>query len=472
MFGWQREDGTRRYRTGYIEIGKKNGKSTLFAGIGLYLLVADGEAGAEVYSAACDRDQASIIFNESARMVAASPALANHIESVPSRKELRFPKTNSKMKALSADVPTKEGLNASAILFDELHRQKNRDLWDTLLYSGAARRQPLGLAITTAGYDRESICYEQRKYAEMVLEDGVHDWTFLPVIYGAGEKDDWTKVGAWRKANPSYGVTIKADGMRQACREAQETPAKENAFRRYRLSQWTEQKTRWLSLAKWDACGGAVRGDLSGRECFGGLDLGSTTDLCALSLVFPRAADSYDVLWEFWAPEDNARERSRIDRVPYVQWAKDGLLRLTPGNVADYGFIFRRVSDLAGKYHIREIAVDRWQSEHISQLLAGEGIEVVPFGQGFASMSAPTKELEKLVLGSRLRHGGNPVARWMAGNVSVKQDAAENLKPIKTNPKDRIDGIVATIMALGRAMVAEEEQPTRYTAERGLLVLD
>lgn len=256
LFGWLRPDGTRRFRRAYIEIPKKQGKSALASGLAIYLLVGDSEAGAEVYSAAADREQASIVFNEAANMVEASPGLSKHLEVVRSQKRLVFSKKQSWFKALSADVPTKEGLNIHGLLFDELHAQVKRDLWDTLAYGGAARRQPLSISITTAGYDRESICWEQHQYAQSVLEGRNPDTSFLPCIYAASESDDWTSPATWAKANPSFGVTIKESEMAEACREAQQSPAKQNSFRRYRLNQWTEQDVRWLDLARWDECSG------------------------------------------------------------------------------------------------------------------------------------------------------------------------------------------------------------------------
>jgi phage terminase large subunit-like protein len=303
LFGWKRADGTRRYRRAYIEVPKKNGKSALFSGLSLYLLAADGEPGAEVYSAAVDRDQASIVFNEAANMVEVSPQLSSRLNVVRSMKRIVMPRSRSFYKALSADVPAKEGLNAHAVLIDELHAQKTRLLWDTLRYTGAARRQPLHLSITTAGFDHHSICWEQHDYAEKVLDGTIEDSSFLPFIAAAGAEDDWTSPEVWRKANPSFAVTINPEQFAEDCREAQESPAKENSFRRYRLNQWTEQEVRWLNMEKWDACATPL-GDLGRRPCYAGLDLSSTTDITALVLVFPNE-DRYDVLPLFWvrAPE-------------------------------------------------------------------------------------------------------------------------------------------------------------------------
>ncbi len=451
LFGWQRPDGTRRFRRGYIEVPKKNGKSCLFSGLSLYLLLADGEPGAEIYSAAVDRDQASIVFTEAANMVEASPHLESRLQVVRSTKRIVDHPSRSYYKALSADVPAKEGLNAHAILIDELHAQRNRDLWDTLRYAGASRRQPLHLAITTAGYDRHSICWEQHDYAAKVQDGTIQDRAFFSFICAAEPDDDWTAPEVWQKANPSFGITLSAEQFAEDCQEAQQSPAKENSFRRYRLNQWTEQDVRWLSLERWDACSRAPS-ELEGRSCFAGLDLSSTTDLSALVLVFGDERDEvYDVLPFFWVPEEGARQRERRDHVPYLQWIRQGCLEATPGDVVDYEVIRARIRELGERYRIQEIALDRWNATQLATQLSGDGFEMVAFGQGYASMSAPTKKLEELVLSQRLAHGGHPVLRWMAGNVSLETDAADNWKPSKKKSIERIDGIVAMIMALDRA---------------------
>jgi phage terminase large subunit-like protein len=454
LFGWKRSDGTRRFRRGYIEVPKKNGKSTLAAGIALYLLVADGEPGAEVYFAASDRDQAAICYNEAANMVEVSP-LAGRLKLVRSVKRIVYPAQKSWCKALSADVPTKEGLNIHGLIFDELHAQKTRDLWDTLHYGGASRRQPLFLSITTAGYDRESICYDQHRYAKSLLAGTSLDWEFFPYIAGAADEANWKDPEVWRAANPSYGITVKEDAFKADAAEAEASPSQENSFRRYRLNQWTEQDVRWLQMDRWDACAEPLR-SLEGRPCYAGLDLASTTDLAALVLLFPDDDGSYDTQAYFWAPERAFRERERANKVRLDTWAREGLIEKTPGDVLDYDRIRRKIVELAETVEIKEIAIDRWNSTQLATQLQGDGLEVVAFGQGFASMSAPTKELEVLILGNRLRHGGNKVLRWNAGNVTVETDAAGNLKPSKKKSTEKIDGIVSLIMALGRAMVRPE----------------
>ncbi len=466
LFGWVRPDGTRRFRKAYIEIAKKNGKSTLCAGLSLYMLIADREPGAEVYTAAADRDQASIVHDEAAKMVAASPELSANLVVVDSRKTIAFPMKNGKLKALSSEVTTKEGLNTHALFFDELHAQRTRDLWDTLAYSGAARRQPLLVAITTAGVDRDSICREQHKYANGVLEGTIPDTSFFAYIRAAAIDDDWTSPAVWKKANPSLGVTVKLDEFAEACREAQASPAKENTFKRYRLNIWTQQAVRWLRLSDWDACdksdGKIDENVLVGRKCYAGLDLSSNKDITAFAMVFPGEDGNYSVIERYWLPADAIRRRSREDSVPYELWADQGLFNLNPGPAVDLEKVKEVVLALCERFGVSELAVDRWNAAHMMQLLAAEGLDIVPFGQGYASLSSPTKELEKLVLTGKLDHGGDPVLRWMAANVAVETDAAENIKPSKTHSTERIDGIVALIMALGLAIVHQQEPESTY----------
>jgi phage terminase large subunit-like protein len=464
VFGWKRTvDDLRRFRTAYIEVPKKNGKSTLLAGIGLYLLVADGESGAEVYGAACDREQASIIYREAAAMVRASPELSRVLEVVDSRKTIAMPAKASFYRVLSADGFRAEGLNIHGLLFDELHAQKDRRLWDALRYGGAAREQPLLVSITTAGYDRNSICYEQHRYAKQVMADESIDPTFFGFVAGASEDDDWTSEPVWRKANPSLGETMKVDDFAADCAEAQLSNTKENAFKRYRLNIWTHQDTRWLKMAAWEGGGAKPPRPLEGRPCWCGLDLATTFDTSAFVAIFPDDDGTVDVVSRFWIPAENATERERRDRVPYLVWARDPAsgLTLTDGNVTDYDVIRRDILAFAAKYNIRKIGVDRWNATQLSTQLQGDGIEVVGFSQGFSSMSGPSKTLENMIVGGRLRHAQNPVLSWMANNVSVKSDANGNIRPVKpkSNSPDRIDGIVSLVMAIGVYTESQKEPP-------------
>ena len=456
VFGTVKENGYRQYNTAYVEIPKKNGKSELAAGVALYMTCGDNEWGAEVYGCASDRQQASIVFDVAVDMVDQCPALKKRIKPVMSVKRLVYQPTNSFYQVLSAEAYTKHGLNVHAVIFDELHSQPNRELFDVMTKgSGDARTQPLFFLITTAGTDRHSVCFEQHQKAEDIILGRKIDDTFYPVIYGASDEDDWISEKVWYDANPSLGYTIDIEKVRNACLSARDNPAEENIFRQLRLNQWVKQSTRWMQMEKWDACGFPVNErELLGRECFGGLDLSSTTDITALVLVFPpRTEDEkYILLPYFWIPEENIRLRVRRDHVPYDVWEQQGFLKTTEGNVIHYGFIERFIEELGTRYNIREIAFDRWGAVQMVQNLEGMGFTVVPFGQGFKDMSPPSKELMKLTLEQKLAHGGHPVLRWMMDNIFVRTDPAGNIKPDKEKSTEKIDGAVAAVMALDRAI--------------------
>jgi phage terminase large subunit-like protein len=459
LFGRLNPDGTRQHRVGYIELPKKQGKSTTLAGIALYMTAFDSEAGAEVYGAAADREQAGIIYREAASMVRASPALSRHLEVIDSRKTIVHKKSNSFYRVLSADAFRAEGLNIHALLFDELHAQRDRRLWDALRYGGAARRQPLLLSITTAGFDRKSICWEQHAYAERCMADPAVDPAFFGCIYAAAPEDDWKLPATWHKANPSLGETITVESFAADAREAEQSPSKLNAFLRYRLNVWTTQDVRWLSPDNWAKCGKPLDADLSKREWYAGLDLASTTDLSALVLVSQADDGTFDVLPFFWVPEHNAAERTQRDKVDYVGWIRDGFIRATDGNVTDYDVIRRDINELAEKYNIRQIGIDRWNATQLATQLQGDGRNVVGFGQGYGSMSSPAKQLEAAVLAERIRHGGHPVLSWMAANVAVQSDHQGNIKPSKAKSTERIDGIVSLVMAMGLHATATAPPP-------------
>ena len=472
VFGTVKEDGFRQYNTAYVEIPKKNGKSELAAGVALYMTCGDNEWGAEVYGCASDRQQASIVFDVAVDMVEQCPALKRRIKPVMSVKRLVYKPTNSFYQVLSAEAYTKHGLNVHAVIFDELHSQPNRELFDVMTKgSGDARTQPLFFLITTAGTDRHSVCFEQHQKAEDILCGRKVDPTFYPVIYGAADDADWTSEEVWYRANPSLGHTIDIGKVRNACLSARDNPAEENIFRQLRLNQWVKQSTRWMQMEKWDACAFPVdEGELLGRECYGGLDLSSSIDITAFVLVFPPRDDTerYVFLPFFWIPEENMARRVRRDHVPYDVWEKQGFLETTEGDVIHYGFIERFIEELGKKFHIKEIAFDRWGAVQMVQNLEGLGFTVVPFGQGFKDMSPPSKRLMELVLERNVAHGGHPVLRWMMDNIFVRTDPAGNIKPDKEKSTEKIDGAVAAIMALDRAIRHGGSTGSVYD-ERGIL---
>lgn len=455
LFGTVVSEGIRQYRTAYIEVPRKNGKSTISAGIALYLLLADREPGAEVYAAAADRDQAAIVFNQAKEMVESSPILAKRCKVM--KRVIEVPATGSVFRVLSSDAPTKHGLNAHGIIFDELHAQPNRELWDVLTTSVGSRRQPLTVAITTAGFDKHSICWEQHDYAAKVRDGIIKDPQFYPLVFAADEKDDWKTPETWKKANPSYGVTIKEDYFFGKVLEAVESPAKENAFRRLHLNQWTEQDVRWISMDAWKRCNlGTPDSELVGRECWIGLDLASTIDIAAACLLFN--VDGRKIArWLFWVPEENAAKRERKDRVPYLQWIKQGLIKATSGSGIDYDVIRADINELREVYNIREIGIDKWNATQLAMQLESDGFTVLLYSQDYGSMNDPSKQFEKSVVEGEFDHGGNAVASWMAGNVTIEQDSSNRIRPSKKKSTEKIDGIVAAIMAIGREMLAPAE---------------
>ena len=449
--------------------------SELAAAVALLLTCGDGEERAEVYGCAADRQQATIVFDVAADMVRMCPALNKRVKILASQKRIIYTPTNSFYQVLSAEAYSKHGFNIHGVVFDELHTQPDRKLFDVMTKgSGDARMQPLYFLITTAGTDTNSICYETHQKAKDILEGRKIDPTFYPVIYGAAEDDDWTDPEVWKKANPSLGITVGIDKVQAACESARQNPGEENAFRQLRLNQWVKQSIRWMPLEKWDGCSFAVNPDeLEGRVCYGGLDLSSTTDITAFVLVFPPndEDDKYYIMPFFWIPEDTMELRVRRDHVPYDVWHKQGFLETTEGNVVHYGYIEKFIENLGTRYNIREIAFDRWGAVQMVQNLEGMGFTVVPFGQGFKDMSPPTKELMKLTLEQKLAHGGHPVLRWMMDNIYIRTDPAGNIKADKEKSTEKIDGAIATIMGLDRAIRCGNDNTSSVYDERGILFI-
>ena len=477
IFGWKRADGTRRFRTAYLEVARKNGKSLIGSGVALYLLTADSEPSAEIFVAATKIDQAKIVWTESARMCRKSPLLMKRLQifgdSNPkaSACNISMPSTGSKFEPLGSDASTTDGLNIHGVVADEIHAWRNRDLWDKLETATGARRQPLIFAITTAGFDRASLCWELNEYAKKILSGGVPDDSFFACVFTLDDGDDWTDERNWIKANPNIDISKKRSDLREKCERAKNMPAAVNSFLRLELNMWTQSSVKWIPWDDWNQCGHVVEWDkLIGRRCYSGLDLSSTLDITAHVLVFPpdNDVDPYIVLPRFWIPEDNLHQRVHDDRVPYDQWVKMGYMMATPGNSIDYDWIFADIDDDAKDYDLIEVAFDRWGAARVVNVLQERGLRMVEFGQGFASMSPPMRELERLIRSHRIEHGNNPVLRWMADNLVANEDPAGNIKPDKAKSTERIDGMVALIMALDRAIRHQSDGQSVYST-RGLV---
>lgn len=441
LFGIVKKNGKRQFLTAYIEIPKKNGKSELAAAIALYLLYADNEPSAEVYGAACDRNQASIVFDVARQMVEMSPALMRRSKIRSAGKRIINYRNAGFYQVLSAETGTKHGLNVSGLVFDEIHAQPNRKLYDVLTKgSGDAREQPLFFIITTAGNDKNSICYELHTKALDLVAGRKKDSTFYPVVYGLEHEEDWTDEANWYKANPSLGHTIQIDRVREAYRNAVENPAEENVFKQLRLNIWTSASIRWIPEQVYDKGNLPIDRDfLRGRMCYGGLDLSSTSDITALVLAFPPRSDDEKYILRpfFWLPEDTLELRCRRDHVLYDVWQKQGFIQTTEGNVIHYGFIEKFIEKLGETYHIREIAYDRWNATQMVQNLEDRGFTMVPFGQGFKDMSPPSKELFKLLMEGNIIHGGNPVLKWMAATSSCGRIRRGTSSRTKKNPSKK-----------------------------------
>ena len=489
IFGWKNKDGNRRFRTAYIEEAKGQGKSPLAGGIGLYGLTFDDEPGGEIYSAATTRDQAGILFRDARLYAEGSDSLKEML--IIDRHNIANPETNSFFRPVSSEHKGLDGKKPHMALIDEIHEHPN-DLVVRKMSAGAkTRRQNLTFEITNAGYDRHSICYQHHEYTEKILGGLIKDDSWFGLMTGLDvcskceaegktipqdgcpDCDDWRDPKVWEKANPNMRYLGKPfmTYLKRQVAEAKAMPSQENIVKRLNFCCWTESITKWLPIDKWNACNSAVDPEaLKGRTCYGGLDLSTNIDLTAWVMVFPpeEEGDLYEILCRFFLPEDNMMERVKRDKVPYDVWAKQGYIKLTPGNIIDYAFIIAQIKQDMTDYQIAELAFDRWGSQKITTDLQDLGFEIegkrslVQFGQGFASMSPPTKEVETMVLKGELAHGGNPVLAWNVSNVAIRIDPAENKKPDKEKSIERIDGAVALVMAIGRAMLRGGQEKSQY----------
>ena len=460
IFGWvDAHTGLRRFLTVYLEVARKNAKSTLAAGIGLYMLAADGEPGAEVYSAATTGDQARIVFEVARQMVLREPDfIHNGID--PQRHGLYMPDDARKFEPLNAEGSTLDGLNPHCTIIDELHAHKRRDVYDVLDTARGARDQSLLASITTAGSDRAGICYEQRTYVVKVLEGVFEDDRYFGVIYTLDDTDDWTDPAVWPKANPNYGVSVLAEDFERSAREAMNKLAAQNNFLTKRLNVWVNADSAWMDMRAWDRCGNpALRlEDFEGEECIASFDLASKVDIAAKVLLFRRDKKFY-AFGQYYLPEQ-AVEDGRNSQ--YSGWARMGKLTVTDGNVVDYDRIEHDLMEDAGRFQLIEVPYDPFQAMQFSQRMQAEGLPMVEMRPTVLNFSEPMKELEKLVLEGNFEHDGDPVLTWMVSNVVCHRDQKDNIYPRKERDENKIDGVVALIMALGRAITAAQNAPSVY----------
>jgi phage terminase large subunit-like protein len=485
LFGWKRADGTRRYRRCYIWVPRKNGKTEFAAGLMLLMLLGDAEPGGQVFSIAAEKDQASIVFNKAATMVAYSPKLGELLETL--KTSIYCPRLNASIRPLSGKPQGKHGLNMSGLVGDEIHEWKSGDLYTFVHDSAAARRQPLEVLISTAGV-KGTHGEEVWDECQAILAGDVEAPDTLVVVYAANDNDDWTDPAVHARVNPNYGVSVKVDAFEAALKLARQLPRLENDFKRYRLNMWTEQSVLWLPMESvddegrrfgWDHCVGPtpwreLEAKLAGKTCYGGLDLAAVNDLSALVWWFPAQAglDRPVMLPRFFKPASLIKAHTKRDKIRYDRMADEegkypesGSLIATPGNVADYPVIRAQILADGEKFkiayagniadvpeHTGSVAIDRWNAIETTVALRGEGLAACLFGQGYASMSAPAKELERLVLANGFDHGGHPLLREHAKAVAIESDPAGNIKPSKSTSTKRIDGIVAGVMALGIAL--------------------
>ena len=471
LFGWKyRDSDLRRFRTAYICLPRKNGKSTLISAIALYMTIADGEPSAETYVCAFDRSQAGIIFDVASGMVRADKQLNTHLKVF--KNSIIHEKSNSSFKALSSEASSKYGYNASCCIMDEAFTQKDSSLWDALTTSVASRRQPMNICITTAGFNRESFCFRLEEYGRKVSEGVIEDSSFYYVKFACPMDVEWDSEEALRLANPALesGV-VKLDYLKREQEKAVKMPSYENTFRMLHLNQWMSSASKWLSDVQWMECNfeEVTLEQFKGQRVWCGLDLASVRDVSCLVLL-AEIDEKLVCLPYFWTPKETAFVRSRRDGVDYIGWEKENLMELTEGDVTDYNYIKERIKEIAEVVNIQEIAYDRWNSSQLVIDLVNDGLPMIPFGQGFASMSAPTKELEKIVLAKELNHGGNKVLRWMCSNLAMKTDPAGNIKMDKSKSSEKIDGMISLVMALGSYMNGNTTEENPYD-DRGFVFI-
>lgn len=470
IYGWMREDGQRVVRTVYFEVPRKNGKSTICSVLGLYHLFADSEASAEVYSAAKTRDQARIVFGDAQAMVRGSHVLKSKLG--VHRNNIHHIGSNSKFEPLASDAGSLEGRNPSFSIVDEVHTHPSPEVWDVLAVASGARAQPLQFGITTAGTNRDGIAYQLRDYLIKVIHNQVHDDSFWGQVYTIDSGDDWTTEAAWAKANPNYGKSVQPDDMERLAKQAGESPSARVNYMTKRLNVWQNASESWLNMSDWDACGVTPLPPIEkwrGKPCYIGLDLASVSDFACVSLLFPENGTVYQYVQSF-LPEDTVYNKGGSMGRQYIEWGESGKIIMTEGNVNDLRYIKEYILKCCETYNVREIAYDPYGANELSADLLDRGLPMVKIGQGIMSMSGPSKSYEKLVKSKKLVHGGDSVMNWMASNCEVYTDVNDNIKVRKGTESAKIDGIIASIMALGRLEINGGLKESAYET-RGIRTL-
>ena len=460
LFGWKAKAGNRRFRSAYVEVGRGNGKSTLLSGIGLFCLCADHEPGAEVYSFATTREQAKIVFGDAQTMARGNRALQEAYGLEVTAHALYVPATNSTFQAKSAEGSTLDGLNTHLAIIDELHAHKKRDVFDVVETSLGKRRNSLMVSITTAGVDRTGICYEQRTLVTKILSGSLQDESDFGIIYTLDPDDDWKSDEALAKANPNWGVSVRPEVIRALQAKAIATPSAENNFKTKHLDVWCNADVGWMDMKAWDACADESldESDFDGEPCWLGLDLASTSDMTAKVKIFQRKIDGsshYYLFGDYWLP------RTAIERgvnSQYQGWEYLGYLHVCEGPVTDFAEIRDSILEDCGRYSVQSVAYDPFQAVQLSKELSDDGVPMVLCKQTVANLSDPMKQFQALVLGHRLHFNGDPVLTWMVSNVVCHVDVKENIYPRKDAPENKIDGVVAGIMALSRALLNDEHR--------------
>ncbi|KEF04628.1 terminase [Streptomyces rimosus subsp. rimosus] len=482
VFGWVRWDDeaegyVRIVRKLYVDVPRRNGKTTLSGGIAVYLMAADGEPGAQVYAAATSEKQARYTFDPIKTIAERAPALKGNVKAYT--KKITHPASGSYFTVVSSVAEALHGANVHGGIIDELHVHKSPDLVETIETGTGSRRQPLVVIITTADEGKQESIYDRRRqYVEQLARGALHDPDTYGVVWGADESDDPFAVETQRKANPGYGVSPSAAYLKGAAAEAQQSPADLAKYLRLHLGIRTKQSTRFLRLEDWDANAGLVdEAALAGRDAYGGLDLASTSDLCALCWLFPDdATGTLDAVFRFWTPEDNLRALDKRTAGAASRWVREGFLVATPGNVCDYDFIREQVRRDRDAFKVRSIGYDPWNASQLTNDLVSERAPMVKVRQGFATMSPVLKEIQRLVLqgtpeAPALRHGGHPVTRWCVDNLAVTMDPAGNVKPDKANSGDKIDGVSALATAMAEVVARPPRRKSRYADEDEIMVV-